>query len=196
MLRRAWLLAPLLALGCPAPKPTPVTAPPSDLVDPAPTPPPLVGTIRYRLFDVVDTHDPEAKGPSKSSAQVTANARVRSIGGATVVGLEWVLPDEWAWVTPPQLFALRDGAAWVLDSSFVDPALTWDSEDATIAKALAKPPLTSGIGVGSSQCGKHLGESGPYGRFAETACFDALGLTLWSEENGHGPRLLRIVRMK
>lgn len=194
MLHRAWLLAPLLALGCPAPKPTPAAPPPGEPAAPAPAP--LVGTIRYRLYDVVDTHDPEAKGPSKSSAQITANARVRSIGSATLVGLEWVLPDEWAWVRPPELFALRDGTAWVLDGSFVDEASTWDSDDTSIAKALSKPPLVSGLVTGAMQCAKHVGESGPYGRFAETACFDALGLTTWSEENGHGPRLLRIVRMK
>ncbi len=191
MLRRASLLAPLLALGCPAPKPTPVAAPPSNAAV-VPTPAPLVGTIRYRLFDVVDTHDPEAKGPSKSSVQISANARVRSIGSATIVGLEWVLPDEWAWVTPPQLFALHRGFVWVLDGPFVDQRLTWDADDASIAKALSKPAA----GTIGSPCAEHHGEDGPYGHVVETACFDALGLTNWTEENGHGPRRMRIVRMK
>lgn len=190
MLRRAASLLAVLSVGCPAaPPPIAKATPPVAKADAGPR----QGTIRYRLLDEVDTHDPEAKGPAKSSVPVTADARVRKVGGATIVGLTWNLPEGWTWVTPPQLFAVRDGAVWVLDGAFVDPGLAWESDDAAVAKALGGPPLVQGVGA-EAQCGDRPAEDGPYGPVVVGACFDAHGLTAFREQNGHGPRLLRIVR--
>lgn len=207
-----WLFLIVSVVGCGRPSPSPVqpsAAKAATTTNAAMQSLFVVGTtFRFRLEDEVDTHDPEEKEPKRTTVDLQLRvARTKQIGGALVSEIDWGLPEGWEWVTPPRLWALRDGAVWTLDGTFAPSesmpdagfaSLDLNSSDDDMKPILAvAPPVLSAERARAIAEHDHCAErrdEGSYGPVLQRLCFDASGLAEWSETNAHGPRVLRIRR--
>lgn len=133
-------------------------------------------SLTFRVRDSVDTHDPEARGPARTSAVVTMTVtEISSSGAEWSATAAWKLPDELSWLSLPDRWVLRDGVL------AIDGDEGWRFDASKLARS--RRPA----------CHDEEGE-GMYGPTHRRLCVDGRGLVSLREVNRAGPRVLEVVR--
>lgn len=142
--------------------------------------------VVYTLTEEVDTHDVRpGAAVARQSGRVSFTITNVEREGDTWVGegtwaSEGTKDDLLGGGLPPSSFRLRDRSLELAE----DGGHTSLATEAKIASAPA-----------NTVC-HHVYEQAMYGRAHRQICFDRQGLVRYTEENLHGPRTLRLVRVK